>query len=347
MPSPVFRAAPVRVRVPATSANLGPGFDSLGLALGLYDEVMVRIADSGLKVDVAGEGADTVARDERHLVVKAMRRAFDRLGARPPGLELVCANRIPHARGLGSSAAAICAGIVAARALTVGATLSDDAVLQLATEMEGHPDNVAACLRGGFTIAWLDQAGEISDAAGGTARVLRVDPSPALRAVAFVPDEPLSTEVARGLLPKLVPHADAARNAGRAALLAAALCSGGAAGANATGRGHADLLLAATEDRLHQGYRAPAMAASAQLIAALRAAGHAAVVSGAGPTVLVLTTEDQVQAVISTGMAVAGPRWGAFGLAVDSAGAVSLSTTEGAGRGMNPKEGSNPRHGGL
>src|SRR5579859_1529097 len=133
MPSPVFRAAPVRVRVPATSANLGPGFDSLGLALGLYDEVMVRIADSGLQVDVAGEGADTVARDERHLVVRAMRAAFDQLGAQPPGLEVVCANRIPHGRGLGSSAAAICAGIVAARALAVpardSAALDDDAVL--------------------------------------------------------------------------------------------------------------------------------------------------------------------------------------------------------------------------
>ncbi|MEY9935092.1 homoserine kinase [Catenulispora sp. GP43] len=342
MPSPVFRAAPVRVRVPATSANLGPGFDSLGLALGLYDEVMVRIADSGLKVDVAGEGADTVARDEGHLVVRAMRAAFDRLGARPPGLELVCANRIPHARGLGSSAAAICAGIVAARALTVGATLSDDAVLQLATEMEGHPDNVAACLRGGFTIAWLDQAGEISDAAAASARVLSIVPDPAVRAVAFVPADGLSTEVARGLLPKLVPHEAAARNAGRAALLSAALIGG-----------RTDLLLAATQDRLHQDYRAPAMPASAALIAELRAAGHAAVVSGAGPTVLVLTTEDQVQAVIEAGGKAAPAGWQALGLAVDSAGAVSLSSTEGAGRGLDSdrsdgsERGSNPRHGGL
>lgn len=335
MPSPVFRAAPVRVRVPATSANLGPGFDALGLALGLYDEVMVRIADSGLRVDVAGEGADTVARDERHLVVRAMRAAFDRLGAQPPGLELVCANRIPHARGLGSSAAAICAGIVAARALTVGATLSDDAVYQLATEMEGHPDNVAACLRGGFTIAWLDRAGEISDASDG-ARVLRTDPADSVRAVAFVPDEGLSTEVARGLLPKLVPHADAARTAGRAALLAAALT-----------QGRTDLLLPATEDRLHQDYRAPAMPGSAALIGELRAAGHAAVVSGAGPTVLVLTTEDQVQTVIATGRAAAPDGWQAFGLAVDHAGAVSLNATEGAGRGMDSGKDSNPRHGGL
>jgi len=347
MPSPVFRAAPVRVRVPATSANLGPGFDALGLALGLYDEVMVRITDSGLEVDVAGEGADTVARDESHLVVRAMRAAFDRLGARPPGLELVCANRIPHARGLGSSAAAICAGIVAANALTVGATLSEDALLQLATEMEGHPDNVAACLRGGFTIAWLDQAGEISDAAAATARVLAIVPDRRVRAVAFVPDQGLSTEVARGLLPKLVPHAQAARNAGRAALLSAALI-----------QGRADLLPAATLDGLHQDYRAPAMPGSAALITALRDAGHAAVVSGAGPTVLVLTTEDQVEAVIADGMKTAGPGWQAFGLAVDNQGAVSLNATEGAGRGVNSDptidltidsddRGSNPRHGGL
>ena len=342
MPSPVFRAAPVRVRVPATSANLGPGFDSLGLALGWYDEVMVRIADAGLRVDVAGEGADTVARDEGHLVVRAMRAAFDRLGARPPGLELVCANRIPHARGLGSSAAAICAGIVAARALTVGATLSDDEVFQLAAELEGHPDNVAACLRGGFTIAWLDQAGEISDAAADTARVLRVEPAESVRAVAFVPEAGLSTEVARGLLPKLVPHADAARNAGRSALLTAALT-----------QGRADLLLAATQDRLHQEYRAPAMPGAAALIAELRAAGYAAVVSGAGPTVLVLTTEDQVEAVIKVGTAAAPAGWRALALAVDAAGAVSLNATEGAGRGMDSGTGrdvgkdSNPRHGGL
>jgi homoserine kinase len=336
MPSPVFRAAPVRVRVPATSANLGPGFDALGLALGLYDEVMVRIADSGLRVDVAGEGADTVARDERHLVVRAMRAAFDRLGARPPGLELVCANRIPHARGLGSSAAAICAGVIAARALTVGATMTDDEVLQLATEMEGHPDNVAACLRGGFTIAWFDQAGEISDAAAATARVLPIAPDPSLRAVAFVPDEGLSTEVARGLLPKLVPHEQAARTAGRAALLSAALI-----------QGRSDLLLAATEDRLHQDYRAPAMPYTAALVAELRTAGHAAVVSGAGPTVLVLTTQDQVEAVIATGIKAAPAGWRALGLAVDAVGAVSLSSTEGAGRGMDSGKDSNPRHGGL
>jgi homoserine kinase len=251
-----------------------------------------------------------------------LRAAFDRLGGQPPGLEVVCANRIPHGRGLGSSAAAICAGITAARALAVSAVpFADDDVLQLATELEGHPDNVAACLRGGFTIAWMDQTSDI-DALGfehATASVLRLDPAPDLRAVAFVPENPLSTHVARGLLPRTVPHVDAARNAGRAALLASALT-----------QGRADLLLAATQDRLHQPYRAPAMAASAALIAALRDAGYAAVVSGAGPTVLVLADKDQVGAVVEFGERVIGEDWRALPLAVDPAGAVNLPVAEGA-----------------
>src|SRR3954452_22594947 len=158
---PTFRAAPVRIRVPATSANLGPGFDALGLALSLYDDIVVRVTESGLSVDVAGMGAATVARNARNLVVRSMRAAFDRLGARPRGLEVVCANRIPHGRGLGSSAAAIVAGIVAARALVVGGDdrMDDAALLLLAAELEGHPDNVAACLHGGLTLSWTDDEG--------------------------------------------------------------------------------------------------------------------------------------------------------------------------------------------
>src|SRR5918911_3043733 len=132
---PTFRAAPVRVRVPATSANLGPGFDALGLALMLYDDVVARVTESGLSVDVAGMGAATVARNARNLVVRAMRATFDRLRGRPRGLRVVCANHIPHGRGLGSSAAAICAGVLAARALTLGGedTLDAAATLRLAT----------------------------------------------------------------------------------------------------------------------------------------------------------------------------------------------------------------------
>jgi homoserine kinase len=278
MAHPAFRAAAVRVRVPATSANLGPGFDALGLALGLYDDVVVRVADAGLHVDVAGEGADTVPRDESHLLVRSLRTAFDALGGQPRGLEVVCANRIPHGRGLGSSSAAICAGLVAARAVTPGgdAKLDDQALLELAAEIEGHPDNVAACLLGGFTLAW----GE-----GGAVRAIRMEPAPTVVPVVFVPARPLATETARGLLPRTVPHVDAARPALTAALLVEALSR------------RPDLLLPATEDRLHQDYRAPAMPESTDLVARLRADGLPAVISGAGPTVLALVEEVQAEKV--------------------------------------------------
>lgn len=183
MAGPAFRAAAVRVRVPATSANLGPGFDALGLSLGLYDDVVVRVADSGLHIDIAGEGAETLPRDESHLLVRSLRTAFDLLGGQPRGLEVVCANRIPHGRGLGSSSAAICAGIVAARAVTIGgdARLDDAALLELATEIEGHPDNVAACLLGGFTLSWME--GERRGPSGWTPRIpsFRWSSSPASR----------------------------------------------------------------------------------------------------------------------------------------------------------------------
>src|SRR3954471_7827930 len=225
-----FRAAPVRVRVPATSANLGPGFDALGLALTLHDDVVVRVADSGLSVDVAGMGAATVARNARNLGVRAMRAAFDRLGGRPRGLEVVCANRIPHGRGLGSSAAAIVAGIVAARALVVGGDerMDDDAALSLAADMEGHPDNVAACLHGGLTLSWSDGAG---------AHAVGLDVHESVQPVVFVPGSSSSTKATRRLLPDSVPHRDAAHSAARAALLVESL------------RRRPDLLLTATDDR--------------------------------------------------------------------------------------------------
>jgi homoserine kinase len=261
---PSFRAAPVRVRVPATAANLGPGFDAFGLALGLYDDVVVRIGESGVHVDVAGEGADDVPRDKRNLVVRAMRAAFDLLGGQPRGLDVVCANRIPHGRGLGSSAAAIVAGVLAARELVLGG-LPDADVLALCAEIEGHPDNVAACLLGGFTIAW---------SSGTSISAVRLPMHASVAPVAFVPGSRSSTAKARRLLPAEVPHADAAINAGRAALLVEAL-----------GR-RPDLLMDATEDRLHQPYRAEAMPRSAALLASLRSAGVPAVISGAGPAVL-------------------------------------------------------------
>lgn len=301
MAGPAFRAAAVRVRVPATSANLGPGFDAFGLALGLYDDVVVRVADSGLHVDIAGEGADSLSRDENHLVVRSLRTAFDVLGGQPRGLEVVCANRIPHGRGLGSSSAAICAGIMAARAVTIGGQdkLDDAALLELANEIEGHPDNVAACLLGGFTLAWTE---------GGAAHAVRMDPCASVVPVVFVPDRPVLTETARGLLPRSVPHVDAAANAGRAALLVEALTR------------RPDLLLPATEDRLHQEYRAPAMPESTALVNRLRGEGVPAVISGAGPTVLALADEGTADKVSR----LAGEGWAANRLALDAAGASVL-----------------------
>ena len=268
---PQFSTGAVRVRVPATSANLGPGFDSAGLALALHDEVVVRVTRSGVEVHVEGEGAGGVPLDERHLVVRSLRAAFDRLGGQPAGLSLRCTNRIPHARGLGSSSAAIVAAVVAAAALVDGGTeiLDAAASLHLADELEGHPDNVAACLLGGATFAWSEPGGP---------RVVRLDPHPDLTPVAFVPSTTASTAKVRGLLPATVPYADAVLNASRAALLPHALTS------------DPSLLLPATEDRLHQGYRAPAMPASAALVARLRGQGVPAVVSGAVPTCLALTT---------------------------------------------------------
>jgi homoserine kinase len=271
---------PVRVRVSATSANLGPGFDTLGLALGLHDVVEARVTGSGLDIEVSGEGMEDLADvGEKHLIARAMRVAFDDMNLpQPPGLALRCVNRIPHGRGLGSSAAAIVAGLIAARALA-GAGTSPEDVLPLANVLEGHPDNVAPCLFGGLTIAWVAMG-----AAGlPEARAIRLDPRPEVLPVAFIAPAPVSTKVARGLLPAAVPHADAASNAGRAALLIAALTA------------RPDALLDGTEDKLHQDYRATAMPHTHELVTRLRAAGVPAVVSGAGPSVLAFLTESPTQ----------------------------------------------------
>jgi len=306
----IWSQRPAQVRAPATSANLGPGFDALGLALALYDEVEARVTDGGLVIEVSGEGGATPAAGEQHLVVKAMRAAFDAMGGQPPGIALRCVNAIPHGRGLGSSAAAICSGLLAARALAApGATrLPDEAVFQLAVALEGHPDNVAACLAGGLTIAWTPRpapagtgapgcagtgaphgAGPGTDAPGAAApgaathraQLVKVPVPATLRAVACVPSLPLATEAARQALPPAVPLADAAANAARSALLIAALTNA------------PQMLFEATEDFLHQPYRAAIMPQTAALLGALRRAGAAAVVSGAGPTVLVLSFDGQ------------------------------------------------------
>jgi homoserine kinase len=264
--------AAVQVRVPATSANLGPGFDALGLALTLHDDVTAWTSASGLSIEISGEGADLAAAGEEHLVVRAMRAAFAVTGGQPPGLGLRCVNRIPHGRGLGSSAAAIVAGLLAARALSSCGeeALSEEALLRLASDIEGHPDNVAACLGGGLTIAWnLAQP-----------NMVRLEPLPAIAPVICVAPAPVRTDVARGLLPDMVPHKDAAASAGRSALLVAALTQPAGAG----------VLFDATQDWLHQDYRAPAMPETGALVGRLRGERIPAVVSGAGPSVLALLT---------------------------------------------------------
>lgn len=261
--SPIDR--PVTVRVPASSANLGPGFDAFGLALSLYDELEVTATSGSLVIEVDGEGAGEVPRDANHLVYRALLAVLELHNVEPGGLRLRCRNRIPHSRGLGSSSAAIVAGIAAGRALLGerGADFGDREAYQLASDLEGHPDNVAAAQFGGFTIAWLE---------GGAARVERLDTD--VVTSVFVPAEPVPTALARGLLPETVAHADAAANAGRAALLVAALTR------------EPGLLLPATEDRIHQSQRAEAMPGSYRFLRALRLEGIPAVISGAGPTVL-------------------------------------------------------------
>jgi len=294
-----YVSGPVTVSVPATSANLGPGFDALGLALGHRDTVTAEVVDRpGVEVSVSGEGEDSVPLDERHLVYRSMHAAFERMGARVPGIRLTCTNVVPHARGLGSSSAAIVAGVSVARGLVGGGSLllDDDALFELAAQLEGHPDNVAPAMYGGFTVAWRE-----TDRFKAT--TLAVDPR--ISAVVLVPPDGVETAVARGLLPATVSHADAASNAGRAALLVAAL------------GGQPELLLAATEDRLHQEHRAPAMPVTVALVRTLRADGLPAVVSGAGPSVLVFTgTRDQ------DAVAARAPEgWRALCLAVDRDGA--------------------------
>src|SRR3954469_5391260 len=226
----------VIIRVPATSANLGPGFDALGLALDLYDEVTAAAADD-VVISVTGEGAGEVALDESHLIVEAVKAAFAEVGETFRGVSLTCANAIPHARGLGSSAAAICAGVQAGVALS-GARVSRPQVYELASRLEGHPDNVAACVFGGATIAWYERQ---------QPRVARLRPCPQLRPVTYVPPVRTSTSASRGTLPEQVAHRDAAATAARAALLVHGLTS------------DPSVLLDATEDWLHQPYRLPAL----------------------------------------------------------------------------------------
>jgi homoserine kinase len=268
-------------------------------------------------VQVTGVGADDAWCPEQHLVIRAMRAGFAAAGGQPPGIAISCRNDVPKGFGLGSSAAAIVAGLLAARALAAAREgLADPAdalpgadVLRLACEIEGHPDNVAACLAGGLTIAF--------DAGAGL-EVARLTPLAGLAPVLCVPEVPVATTTARMALPDQVPHADAAANSARTALLIAALTS------------RPDLLLPGTQDFLHQRYRAATMPSTAALVAALREAGIPAVVSGAGPSVLALTVDgraaDAAQAAeVARSAAQAGTRWRVLPLRVDAEGARLIS----------------------
>jgi homoserine kinase len=265
--------ASVSVVVPATSANLGPGFDCFGLALSWREQVELAVTEGGYVVDVTGEGAADVPRDETHLILSSALQGLADLGCTVPGLRLRCHNTIPHGRGLGSSSAAIVAGLIGAVGLSGGVAGGEENgevrrwLLQRADRIEGHPDNVAAAIYGGFVLAWRGSRG---------LEVVSSPVHPDLGATVFVPATPVSTKAARGLLPGTVPHRDAAQNGARTALLVHAL------------NHDPERLLDGTADWLHQDYRRPAMPSSWALMHELRELGLAAVISGAGPTVLVL-----------------------------------------------------------
>ncbi|WP_193104102.1 homoserine kinase [Brachybacterium sp. FME24] len=260
----------VSVRVPATSANIGPGFDTLGLALQLCDDLELEATTGGVEILAQGEGSGSVPTGEEHLVVRALRRGLDHAGAPQSGIRLHTVNRIPHGGGLGSSAAATVAGLLLARGLLSDPeALDDQSVLHLAAEFEGHPDNAAPALLGGVVLSWMN--------AGQARAVPLAHAAGVVNPLVLLPTATLSTHQARGLLPESVPHGDAVFNASRAALLVHALT------------GVPELLMEATEDRLHQEQRASGMPQSVELMRVLRQEGHPAVISGAGPSVLVLS----------------------------------------------------------
>ena len=271
-----FRASAYEVKVPATSANLGPGFDSFALALEKRDRYIAQVLDEKtFDIDVVGEGSEEVSRDEKNLVVKSIFKGWEFLGLPKkeyPGLALRALNNLPHGRGLGSSASAIVGGLILSRSLVVGGAdrMSDGDLLTLANEMEGHPDNVAAALYGGAVLSW--QGADFADA-------IKLEVSPRITAVAFIPSNHVPTSKARKMLPDSIPHADAVKNSINTALLTQALTT------------RPDLLLTATEDYLHQSYRESVMPKSYSLMKKLRAAGVPAFISGAGPTVLALLVD--------------------------------------------------------
>lgn len=268
----------VTVSVPASSANLGPGYDSLALALDIRDIVKAKLNNSGeIKVEISGFGADSLAKDESHLIAQTILATAKKFNLNISGFTLECENNIPQGRGLGSSAAAVVAGLVLARELAK-ADLPDDLLLQEATLIEGHPDNVSACLMGGLTISWQTELNEINTRS--------INVNPAIVPIVGIPDSELSTKQARNLIPTQIPHLDAVFNSARTALLVAALV------ADPTS------LFDATADRLHQEYRRSAYPESMALVDNLREKEVAACISGAGPTVLALTNKENAAMVV-------------------------------------------------
>lgn len=262
----------IKVSVPASSANLGPGYDCLGLALELRDFVTAKANDSGeVKVAVTGVGANDLPKDQTHLIAKTILDSAQKFNLDIKGFTLNCENNIPQGRGLGSSAAAVVCGLVLARELAK-ADLSDELLLQEATAIEGHPDNVAACLMGGLTISWQSKENEVNTRA--------INVNPAITPIVAIPDAQLSTKEARNLIPAQIPHQDAVFNSARSALLVAALVADPSS------------LLDATADRLHQEYRRKAYPESMALVDDLRSKGIAACISGAGPSVLALSVKE-------------------------------------------------------
>jgi homoserine kinase len=268
--------------VAASSANLGPGFDSLGLALGLYDEIYVETTESGLSIDVEGEGSGQVPLDGSHLVVRAIERGLQNAGVGVAGLIVRSRNAIPHSRGLGSSAAAVVGGLAAANGLVVqsdSSPASDVELIQLSSEFEGHPDNASAAVLGGAVVSWTEGDGSLSRYAAAQVRL-----HPDIHLFPAIPQVRSSTAETRAVLPSAISHTDARFNVSRAALLVVALTE------------RPDLLVPATEDRLHQPQRAAAMPASAEYLRLLRRCGVAAVLSGAGPAVIAFSTDSELPA---------------------------------------------------
>ncbi len=302
-----------RVRIPATSANLGPGFDAIGLALQIYNELTLSVsAGPSSEVQIRGEGADELPQDGSHLSLRAANTLFEAAGLTPPCWALKQVNRIPLSAGLGSSAAAIVGGMVAANEF-LASPFSREQILELAVQMEGHPDNVAPALYGGLVISCRD---------GDRLRTYHQTPASGLRALLSVPEITLATSEARRILPEEVLHSDAVFNIGRAAALTATLLAG-----------EEDVLSWAMEDRLHQPYRCPLIPGlEAALAAARRAGSCGAAMSGAGPSIIALWFEREeedpreasISAAVKSAFAASGIRCRTFSARSDHYGASLL-----------------------